>query len=105
MSISALGDRRIQNSDDCVLGTCCCTYLIDGVRAQLKPCCVFAECYCCGDIDPDWEYILRGACFGFKVIDKDCNNAYHRDNYGSITKGDVGVVMSGRLQVEIDAEF
>ena len=79
--------------------------MISGVRVQLKPSRVFAECYCHGDIDPNWEYILRGVCFGFKVIDEDCNSDYQIDNYGSITKGDGGIVKAGCLQVKIDAKF
>ena len=81
-------ERSIDIFDDCVSSVCSCTYLIGGVQAQLKPCRVFVECYCRGATDPDWGYILRG-----------------EKNYSSITKGDVGVVMSGRLQVEINVEL
>ena len=66
---------------------------------------MFAECLCRGDADPDWEYVLRGTCFGFRVIDEECDSTYNESNYGSITKGEVGISMSGRLQEEIAGEM
>ena len=98
-------DRYIDVYFDCLLGVCACVHCIDGARAQLRPCRVYAECFHQGDSDPDWEYILRGACFGFKVIDEDCDSRYNKGNYGSITKGEIGAVMSGRLQVEIEEQM
>lgn len=91
--------------DDCLLGICNCVHCIDGARAQIRPCRVYVECFHRGDLDPDWEFILRGACFGYKVIDEQCDSTYNRGNYGSITKGEVGLVMSGRLQAEIEEEM
>ena len=54
---------------------------------------VLIECYCHGDLCTNWDYILRGVCFGFKVIKDDCDSTYHKENYNSITKGEVGVAM------------
>ena len=85
----------------CLLGTCTCTFSIIGVPAQLKPCRLFAECMCRGDTDPDWDYILRGACFGFRVIDQDCDSSYECGNYNSITKDPIGKKMTDRLIEEI----
>ena len=87
----------------CILGCCECRYEIDGVRAQLKPCRVFSECYCRGEVDPDWEYILRGVCFGFRVIDSNCNSQYFLDNYSSINK--VSGSMAGKLKKELEEEM
>ena len=44
--------------------------------AQLKPCCIF--CLFIGqNLEEDWEFLLRGALFGFNVINKDCPSTYH----------------------------
>ncbi len=98
-------ERYIDIFSNCTTGCCDCTYSIDGARAQIKPCRVFSECLCRGDVDPDWEYVLRGSCFGFRVIDDNCGSEYSMSNYGSITKGTVGIEMGSRLQSEIDDEF
>ena len=89
--------------EECLLGTCACRHFVGGATAQIKPCRVYAEAFCRGDTDPDWEYVLRGACFGFRVIDPDCVSAYKLDNYLSITKGKIGEVMARRLKTEIEA--
>ena len=60
----------------CLQGNCACSYFVEGAVAQIKPCRVYAEVMCHGDNDPDWEYLLRGGCFGFRVIDPDCVSAY-----------------------------
>ena len=98
-------ERYIDIFDDCLQGLCDCIYTIDDTIVQIKPCRVFAEGLCRGDVDPDWEYVLRGVCFGFRVIDDTCDSNYNRGNYGSITKGEVGVTMMGRIQAEIDAHM
>ena len=87
--------------ENCLLATCACKFSIEGAVSQLRPCRVFAECMCRGDTDPDWDYILRGACFGFKVIDDDCDSSYTCGNYTSITKEPVGQVMTTRLREEL----
>ena len=61
---------------------------------------IFSE----GDLDPDWEYALQGACFGSKVIDESCST-YNKSNYDLITKGKVEAIILGRLQLEIDEEM
>ena len=48
------------------------------------------ECLLRGDLDPDLEYVLRGAYFGYKVTDESGSSAYNKQNYGLITKGEVG---------------
>ena len=98
-------ERYIDIFESCLQGTCDCEYDIGGVRAQLKPCRFYAECFCRGDVDPDWNYVLRGVCFGFKVIDHNCDSSYVVGNYGSITRGDVCDEMSARLRVEIEEEI
>ena len=91
--------------ESCLLGTCLCKHFISGVRAQLRPCRAFAECYCRGGVDPDWDYILRGICFGFKVIDAVCNSSYNLENYNSILKKGVSEVMSIKLNKELEEEM
>ena len=63
-------------TDDCVRGRCVCEHYIAGCKTQLVPCRVFCEAFLRGDSDPDWEYILKGAVFGFRVINPDCQASY-----------------------------
>ena len=98
-------ERFIGVFTDCTMSYCACCYTIDGALTQMKPCHVSAEYLCRGDVDPDWEYLLRGAYFRFHVIDEICDSTYNKSNYGSITKGDTGIVMLGRLQNEIDDQL
>ena len=86
----------------CLLGTCECVFDIRGATCQLRPCRMFAECMCRGDVDPDWEYLLRGSCFGFRVIDDDCDSSYSCENYLSITRHTIGSEMTVRLETEIE---
>ena len=86
---------------DCIRGVCSCVFSIEGAPAQLRPCRMFAECFCRGDVDPDWDYVLRGVCFGYRVIDAECSSSYSCSNYSSITKSPIGDTMSARLQLEI----
>ena len=88
--------------EKCLQSACSCVYYIVGAVSQLRPCRIFAECMCRGDIDPDWDYILRGACFGYRVIDDDCYSSYACGNYNSITKDPIGAVMTGRLTEELE---
>ena len=87
---------------ECLRGACVCEFEIDGVPSQLKPCRIFSEACCRGEIDVDWEFILKGVCFGFHVINTVCDSKYFKENYSSITAGVVGVDMSRKLQQEID---
>ena len=87
---------------NCIIGACECVFDVRGATCQLRPCRMFAECMCRGDVDPDWEYLLRGSCFGFRVIDSDCDSSYNCDNYLSITKHPIGSEMTHRLETEIE---
>lgn len=40
--------------------------------------------------DSGWEYVLQGACFGYRIIHPDCVSCYFQENYSSITKGNIG---------------
>ena len=42
----------------------------------MLPCRTFVELFLRGDIDPDWQYILRGVVFGFRIINPDWNVTY-----------------------------
>ena len=87
----------------CLQGECDCRYEVSGATCQIKPCRVYAEAMCRGDTDPDWEYILRGACFGYRVIDTDCMSSSFQSNYSSITKGETGKLMNDRVSEELAA--
>lgn len=105
-AIDYFGDKKekqlVDVFNDCLHGNCACKYYIGGAPAQLRPCRVFAEAMCRGDNDPDWDYLLRGAIFGFKVIDSDCDSCYRADNYSSITNPDIAPRMGERLAKEIE---
>ena len=96
-------EKWIDVFHSCNNGICECKYDVVGAVAQLKPCRMFAEALCRGDCDPDWEYLLRGVCFGFRVIDSDCVSRYWQGNYSSITKGLTGQTMNDRVKKELDA--
>ena len=100
--LSGYCELEIDIFNECLGATCSCVFYVNGAVSQIRPCRVFAECMCRGDTDPDWDYILRGACFGFRVIDDDCSSSYSCGNYTSITKDPIGRVMTARLQAEID---
>ena len=69
-------ELKIDVFDECLMGRCACVYSVQGAMCQLCPCRLFAECFCRGDIDPDWEYILRVVCFSFRVIYSECSSNY-----------------------------
>lgn len=89
----------------CIKGNCSCIFRIDGCRVQFKPCRVIVEAMLRGDNDPDWNYVVHGACFGFNVIDGDCDSCYDSKNYASITAEDRAHHMSIRLKKEIQSEL
>ena len=109
-SLQAVEQNGCQHTEVCVdvfdtflQGNCTCIFNVSGAIAQLKPCRMYAEAICRGDEDPDWDYMLRGAIFGFRVLDPDCVSSYFQNNYSSITKGDTGEEMSARVRAKIDA--
>ena len=53
-----------------------CVHYIAGNMAQFKPCRAFCECFMHGSIDNDWDFIMSGAIFGFKVVNPSCSCAY-----------------------------
>lgn len=89
--------------DKCAQGTCDCTHTIGDAVAQLLPCRFFAECFLRGDNDPDWDYVMRGIIFGFRVINDSCDSAYAGRNYGSSTGELTHSAMSDKLKREINA--
>ena len=60
---------NIKVTYDCAVGSCLCSPSITGNYSQLLPCRVFAEAFLRGTIDTDWEYLMYGSLFGFKIID------------------------------------
>ena len=48
-------------------------------------------------------HILRGACFGYKVIDLDAFSTYFQNNYSLVTNGDMRRIVGDSFQCEIVA--
>ena len=44
-------------------------HLVSGRLAQFKPCCVLCECFMRGEVDQDWEFILKVVMSSFQVPD------------------------------------
>ena len=63
-------------SDSCLSGTCVCVHWIAGQLTQFKPCRIVTECFRGPDFDTDWQFVLWGAVFGFKVINASCVCSY-----------------------------
>ena len=61
---------------DCFIGTCICKHVIASVNMQLKPCRVFCLLFLHGTTDADWEFILHGCIFGFKMLNVGCQTSY-----------------------------
>lgn len=95
-----VADFRIQRN--CMAGSCSCTHMIEGVVSQMKPCRVFTELFMRGDTDPDAEYILMGVCFGFMVINWDCEACYDCKQGAGGDPAD-REAMSAKLRREIEA--
>ena len=62
--------------EQCYKGTCTCVHKIGGTRVQLKPCRFACELFVHGYIDIDWEYILMGVTFGFRVLNNNVPISY-----------------------------
>lgn len=86
----------------CAKGTCSCLHYIGGRVSYLHPCRFFVEAFLRGDSDPDWEFILRGIIFGFKVVNPDCVSSYSRPNYSTIKSGIGYEVMNKKLLIELE---
>ena len=76
MIIIALIPHLFTVSHACLAGLRSCRHLMGGRLAQFKSCCALCECFLKGEIDKDWEFILKGAFFGFKVINQSCRCNY-----------------------------
>ena len=85
---------------ECVGGTCDCVHMIAGERAQLRPCRLFAELFYRGDTDPDWQYLIMGVVFGFRVI-----NPSFRGNYSSGRKGRMKQWESDLIESKLKSEL
>ena len=59
-----------------MVGRCNGCHNIAGHSAQFKPCRIISECFGRGKIDADWEFVLKGAIFGFKMINHSCTCSY-----------------------------
>ena len=61
---------------DCAVGSCLYSHSIAGNYSQLLPCRVFVEAFLRGTIDTNWEYLMYGSLFGFKIIDTIASLSY-----------------------------
>ena len=88
----------------CIRGVCSCTHYIGDRLSCLRPCRFFSEVFLRGDTDPDWEFILRGVIFGFKVINAGCDSAYCKANYSSAKTSNSYSIMNSKLKTELSTE-
>ena len=87
--------------ESCLEGCCHCTYILQGVVTQLRPC-QFAGYILCFDSvsKQDW-FVLTGVCRGFRILDKGCTSAYYCENYVTITKGKFKDEMTEKIKSEL----
>ena len=60
----------------CFSSACSCIHLVANCQTQLKPCRLFCLLFSCYPLDIDWEYLLHGFIFGFRVINPNCATSY-----------------------------
>ena len=97
---SRMEPMSIYITADCIYGLCNCQHHIANILTQLLPCRIFYELFLTGETDPDWEFILDGVLFGFKIMNPSCTQEYntvkiYRDNYEHYQ------VISNKLREEI----
>ena len=85
----------------CIQGICTCSHYVGNRISRLHPCRFFTEAFLRGDTDPDWEFVLRGVIFGYKVINPSCPSAYYKPNYGTIRSGPSYEVTNHKLKSEL----
>ena len=93
--------RDIPIYTKCFEGTCDCAYYVGGARVQLKPCRVVTKALLGCQVDEDWEFMIKGAAYGFRVVNKDCNAEYFCDNYRSVTEGRNYQLMSEKIRGDL----
>ena len=86
---------------DCFAGLCVCKHEVGGFTTQLRPCRFFTKVLLQGEPDQDWEYILKGVVYGFRVVDDDCDSEYFCPNYPEVLKGENYTLMSAKLTREL----
>ena len=75
---------------------------LSGVPLQLNPCVFFTECYSHpAGVDPKADYIFDGVLNGFRIVDKEYDGTYFRDNYNSI----VGVKAKAKMDKLVSQEL
>ena len=60
----------------CAVDSCLCSHSIAGNYSQLLPRRVFTEAFLRGTTDTDWEYLMYGSLFGFKITDNVAGLSY-----------------------------
>ena len=99
-----LANRRGRRSEPCIQGCCDCKHVVGDAQVRFKPCRAFVKALLGDAVDKDWEYIVKGAFFGFEVINKDCAVEFSCDNYNSVTTGHNYNLMSRKLRADLDKE-
>ena len=89
-------------SSDCINGKCTCVHKIAGNATQLQPCRFFAEIFLRGDLDPDWEFLMRGVIFTFKVINENCEVFYDTPNYTCAVSEENYATMNNKFKIELE---
>ena len=87
--------------ETCYKGICCCEHRILGESVELRPCRMFSECYLWDSVDENAEYLLKGACFGYHVVNENCPCRYKEQNYNSILSTRNHEIMSTLVKKEL----
>ena len=87
----------------CVDGICDCVFYVGGTRTQIRPCRVITKALLGDRPDPGWEYIVRGALYGFKVVNDSCPSEYMCYNY-DFTPAERNL-MSIKMRSELQKEY
>lgn len=84
----------------CATGKCSCSYYLDGVLCQLRPC-RFAYLMYGGFVDGNsHKLVFHGICEGFRIVDENVD-PYVCDNYDSILSDSSKPLMDTIVQKEL----
>lgn len=97
------GNRSVYVFRECILGTCTCSHMLDGMCYQLKPC-RFAALMCDsrGFRKPGYANLFYGIIDGFPVVNEDVDvPSYECKNYLSILSPEAKVKMDKIIRDEL----
>ena len=101
---SCCGNSYLTIRQTCIQGCCDCKHVVGDAQVRFKPCRAFVKALLGDAVDKVWEYIVKGAFFGFEVINKDYAVEYSCDNYNSVMTGHNYNLMSRKLRADLDKE-